>query len=99
MKTAWISQLLRQNHPTADKDTEKHDLFGITVLIINGKVAPLDHKTLLIHSSCVFRVVNVWCAFGEKMEMNSDHIVTNRTAGFIFRKAGTSSPLLFHLFY
>ena len=48
-----------------------HALFGITLLIITGKVAPLDHKTLLIHSSYVvgepvFGVVNVWCAFGKK---------------------------------
>jgi hypothetical protein len=48
-------------------------LFGITLLKITGKVAPLDHKTLLIHSSYVvaervFRVVNVWYAFREQNE-------------------------------
>jgi len=57
-----------------------------------------------VHSSCVvaervFRVVNVWCAFREKMERNSHRIVTNRTAEFILRKTGTSQPLMFHLFY
>jgi len=68
------------------------------VLINSGKVPPLDHKTLLIHSSYVvgervFRVVKVWCAFRErekKMEMDSHRIVTNRKAEFIFRKTGTS---------
>ena len=41
------------------------------MLNTTGKVAPLDHKTLLIPSSYVvaervFRVVNVWCAFSEQ---------------------------------
>jgi hypothetical protein len=71
MKAKWKSQLLRYNHLTADNDTEMHALLGVTVLIITGKVAPLDHKTLRIHSSYVvaegvFRVVNVWCAFREQ---------------------------------